>query len=44
MAVKDLRVWFVLWLTAMVVLISLPAEGRPADPLYAGSCVDGMPV
>lgn len=41
---KDLRVWFALWLTAMVVLVALPAEGRTGRPLYAGRCVDGMPV
>ncbi|MFZ5817873.1 MAG: copper amine oxidase N-terminal domain-containing protein [Bacillota bacterium] len=40
---KELRAWFLLWLTAMVVLVALPAEGRPSGPLFAGACVDGRP-
>lgn len=41
---NNLRIWFVLWLTAMVILVSLPAEGKDDGPLYAGSCADGRPV
>lgn len=41
---RELRVWFTLWLTAMVVLVAMPAEGRPKGPLYAGACVEGVPA
>lgn len=34
---KDLRVWFLLWLAAMVVLVALPAEGKGGGPLSADS-------
>lgn len=40
---KDLRVWFVLWLASMVVLAAMPAEGRQSGPLFEGACVDGNP-
>lgn len=44
MAVKDLRLWFLLWLTAMVIMLSLPAEGRSDGPLYEGTCAGGEPA
>lgn len=41
MAVRDLRVWFILWLAAMVVLVSLPAEGKQSGPLYPDAEAEG---
>lgn len=39
-----LRIWFISWLAAMVLLVALPTEARRAGPLYAGTCVEGQPV
>jgi len=42
--VGELRIWFGLWLAAMLVLLAIPAQPRPTGPPLAGTCLEGKPV
>ncbi len=40
----ELRIWFGIWLAAMLVLVAIPVQPGAAGSPLAGSCLEGEPV